>query len=247
VGHGDRGGPLGATDRGPCSGGHRPSRSRAAYERWAVRTSLPAFVALVVLAAAVYPGGSWAHPDRPRFDWVHNFLCDLLPFRAIGGQPNLAAALLTRAAMVLVLLFGLGSFWTAVPRLFAPDATRLRRAVPWLGWLSTAGLVGVPFTPSLSASVLHGWIVVAAGGMALGAGALALWGLAGGGLAPRWLVGLGFLALVVAGADLALYLDHFLRHAPLCAALPAGQKPTAALVLTFVWLGVERAAVAARS
>lgn|GEM_PF-7063540 len=210
-----------------------------------MRTSLPAFVVLVVLATAVYPGGSWAHPDRPGFDLVHNFLCDLLPLRAIGGRPNFAAALLSRAAMVLVLVFGVGSFWTAVPRLFRPDATRLRRVVPALGWLSTVGLLGVPFTPSLSASVLHGWILAAAGGTALGTGALALGGLARGGSAPRWLVGLGVLALVVASADLALYLDHFLRQAPLSAALPAGQKPTAALVLAFVWLAVERATGAA--
>jgi len=214
---------------------------RRSIERWAVRLSLPAFAGLMVAAAASYPGGSWAHPERSGYDLVHNFLCDLLPLRAIGGRSNLVAALLARAAMLLVLVFGLGPFWTVVPRLFAPGATRLRRAVPWLGWIATAGLVGVPFTPSLAASVLHGWIVVAAGGGALAAGVLALSGLAGGGLVPRWLVALGAVALASAGVDLALYLDHFLRQAPLCPALPAGQKPAVLLVLAFVWLVVERA------
>jgi hypothetical protein len=103
----------------------------------------------------------------------------------------------------------------------------------------------VPFTPSLSASVLHGWILAAAGGTALGTGRSRSGASPEAAPAPRWLVGLGVLALVVASADLALYLDHFLRQAPLSAALPAGQKPTAALVLAFVWLAVERATGAA--
>ncbi len=209
--------------------------------RWAVRLSLPSFAGLIVASAAVYPGGSWVHPDRSGFDLVHNFLCDLLPLRAIGGRANLAAALLARSAMVLALIFGIGTFWAVVPRLFAPGATRLRRAVPWFGWTATVGLIGVPFTPSLAASALHGWIVVAAGGAALATGFVSLGGLAGGGSVPRWLIGLGVVALVVAGVDLALYLDHFLRQTPVGAALPAGQKAAVVLVLAFVWLVVERA------
>lgn len=47
-----------------------------------------AFLALYILAALLYPGGSQAFPKALSYSWEHNFFCTLLNETAINGQPN---------------------------------------------------------------------------------------------------------------------------------------------------------------
>jgi hypothetical protein len=46
------------------------------------------FVVCYVVAAGLYPGGSWNDPGQVGFSWRHNYLCDLLDTRAVNGMLN---------------------------------------------------------------------------------------------------------------------------------------------------------------
>ena len=74
------------------------------------------FVVLYVWAALYYPGGSWVNPDAPGFSFWHNYLCDLLDYKALNGQIN-SGRLFARAALG-VLCISLIYFWFYLPHLF---------------------------------------------------------------------------------------------------------------------------------
>ena len=46
------------------------------------------FVLLYLLAAYMYPGGSWLIPEADRFSFWNNYLCDLLDYYAVNGEIN---------------------------------------------------------------------------------------------------------------------------------------------------------------
>ncbi len=75
------------------------------------------FLALYVMAAMAYPGGSAARPTHPGFDFWNNYLCDLLDEFAINGELN-SARFYARAAL-FALCTGLVLLWFYLPLLFA--------------------------------------------------------------------------------------------------------------------------------
>lgn len=74
------------------------------------------FVILYILAALNYPGGTWIDPTAPGFSFWHNYLCDLLDYRALNGDIN-TARIYARAALG-VLCISLIYLWAYLPYLF---------------------------------------------------------------------------------------------------------------------------------
>ncbi|TLP81777.1 hypothetical protein [Maribacter sp. ACAM166] len=74
------------------------------------------FVALYLLAAFTYPGGSWVFPNKDGFSFWHNYLCDLLDIYAINGEVNSARAY--SIAALGLLCMGLFWLWYYLPKLF---------------------------------------------------------------------------------------------------------------------------------
>jgi hypothetical protein len=70
------------------------------------------FVALYVYSAFQYPGGSQANAQSIGFDWIHNYWCNLMDYKAINGDLNparpfaiLASGMLCFSLMVFFLRF----------------------------------------------------------------------------------------------------------------------------------------------
>ncbi|MCX2720758.1 hypothetical protein [Lentiprolixibacter aurantiacus] len=74
------------------------------------------FVILYVLAAIKYPGGSWIDATAPGFSFWHNYLCDLLDYRALNGELN-SGRYYARASLG-VLCLSLIYLWLFLPHLF---------------------------------------------------------------------------------------------------------------------------------
>jgi hypothetical protein len=84
----------------------------------------------LLVAIARYPGGSYADPHAHGFDFVHNFVCDLLASTAQDGAANPGAP--CALAGMLAAFAALPPFWLLQPRLFA-ERRRLGGAVRALG------------------------------------------------------------------------------------------------------------------
>jgi hypothetical protein len=178
------------------------SRHHSACPAWSRRGALALLLLLslallqLAIAASLYPGGSWVDRAQPGYGFWNNFICDLGRDLAINRSPNPGAAWGRAGQWTLVL--GAGVFWLCVPALFA--GPRHARAVRGCGSLSTLGLILVPLTydvPHALALLLGGIPGLAAAAMSV----RALW------QRPA-LALLGMGALVLAAADLGLYLAH---------------------------------------
>lgn len=73
------------------------------------------FVALYILAALQYPGGSQANPVSNGFSWMDNYFCNLLNQTAINGHPNKGQPIAIASLMVLALSLAL--FWWNFPKI----------------------------------------------------------------------------------------------------------------------------------
>jgi len=62
------------------------------------------FMVLYVLAAIIYPGGSWIVPGQNGFSFWNNYLCNLLDQDAINGELNSARHFARASLGVLCLL-----------------------------------------------------------------------------------------------------------------------------------------------
>jgi hypothetical protein len=191
-----------------------------------------AFVALVVPAMLLYPGGTWWDATTHGHRFWQNFLCDLEWRVALDGQPNIVGSRLAEAAL-LSLVLAFVPFWLVVPRLFADDP-RLGLAVRGLGNASVAGMVAVALMPSERFGVLHGAAVVIAGVPGLSAATLSVVGLARGGRSARPAAWIGASMLVFAFTDFALYVSHLVAHVEGTPFIAAAQK--VALILLLVWM-----------
>ncbi|MCG5056214.1 MAG: hypothetical protein KA712_24980 [Myxococcales bacterium] len=195
--------------------------------------ALSAFLVLMALSAAVYPGGSYHDRAYPRHHFWHNFLCDLLHQRALGGAPNLLGARLATGGM-LALVLSMGVYWTLAPALM-PGRPWLGRACAMFGVLSSVGLVAVALTPSDRLPRLHTLAIV----LATAPGLLAALSVVGGRLAEpgaSWaLRALGGAALLAVAATSALFVIHTWFAGGYLRALPAMQRVAA--ILTVAWVG----------
>jgi hypothetical protein len=82
------------------------------------------FVALYVLAALQYPGGSQANSKSIGFSWMDNYFCNLLNQTAINGRPNQGQPIALVSLMVLALSLGL--FWWNFPKLLSINKTQTK-------------------------------------------------------------------------------------------------------------------------
>lgn len=196
----------------------------------AVVACVGAFVALIVPAMALYPGGTWWDPHAVGHRFWTNFLCDLEWRTALDGTPNPVGARLAEGAM-LALVLAFVPFWPLAARLF-PARPRLAAAVRILGWTSVLGMVAVALMPSERFGALHGVAVVVAGLPGLSAAVLAA---AGQLLARRTLPGaLGAAMVLFAIVDFVLYVHTMLHGGPGPLVLPVAQK--LALLLLLGWM-----------
>jgi hypothetical protein len=203
--------------------------------RIALVACVGAFVALIVPAMALYPGGTWWDPHALGHRFWTNFLCDLEWRTALNGMPNPVGARLAEGAM-LALVLAFVPFWPLAARLFA-EHPRLVAAVRVLGWTSVVGMIAVAIMPSERFGAMHGVAVVVAGLPGLSAAVLAATGQL---LARRRLPGaLGAAMVLFAIADFVLYVHTMLHGGPGPIVLPAAQK--VALLLLLAWMLVVAA------
>jgi hypothetical protein len=72
------------------------------------------FIALYIIAAVLYPGGSQADTNSKGFSWINNYWCNLLNKTAINGEINPARPVALAASFILCIT--LSSFWYHFPR-----------------------------------------------------------------------------------------------------------------------------------
>lgn len=86
------------------------------------------FVILYIVAAFLYPGGSWIYPHATGFSFWSNYLCDLLDHYAINGELNQARHVARTALGFLCgsLLF----LWYFLPLIFPGGG--LNKTIMWL-------------------------------------------------------------------------------------------------------------------
>jgi hypothetical protein len=197
--------------------------------------------AFMLVAIALYPGGSYANPDARGFDVVNNFACDLVAETTKNGAPNPGARFAT--AGMLAVFAALFAFWLVVPRLFA-ELPRLGLAVRALGVSSSLLLPLVPLAPhAWCGGAMHAIAIYVGCVPAILAALLATYALLAQ-RASRWPHGaLAAAVVAVATADGAMYGAHLASSDPIPHwSLPAIQKVGA--ILLYAWLIAT--AVAAR-
>lgn len=91
------------------------------------------FVALYILSAHLYPGGSQVDKNSIGFSWVNNYWCNLLNDVSINGKPNTAKPVAIFGMVILCL--SLAFFWLLFPRLINLNK-KLRLAIQVSGILA---------------------------------------------------------------------------------------------------------------
>jgi hypothetical protein len=95
--------------------------------RHSVLIGLLASIPLLVIATLVYPGGNWADPQAPGFDWTKNFFSNLFQPKAMNGADS-NSRYWADAGMVLMACSFAVFFVGYADRL--PDM-KARRVVKW--------------------------------------------------------------------------------------------------------------------
>ena len=196
----------------------------------AVLVDTTAFVALILLAMSVYPGGTAWDPTTHGHDFWLNYLCDLERSTALDGRANGEGAALAQAAL-LVLGVGCMAFWRTLPALY-PARVHVGRATRWLGLMSACGLIAVAVLPPDRFPSLHPLLMIVAGGPGILAAALGVVGLATGRAWPI-LATVGAAVVVASGVDLVLYLRQLCVAAPAPVAVAVLER--VALLLALAW------------
>ena len=93
------------------------------------------FLLLYILAALLYPGGSWRVPDASGFSFWNNYLCDLLDHYAINGALN-DARYIARGALGF-LCGALLILWYFIPNLF--PYSNLNQSIMWVSGIMALG------------------------------------------------------------------------------------------------------------
>ncbi len=111
------------------------------------------FIALYLVAASLYPGGSQADTHSKGFSWMHNYWCNLLNEKGINGEVNggRAVALLAMAVLGLTLV----SFWIITASLAA-----FSKPVKLL--VIVSGIIAVALLPALP-SAYHDVVINVSG------------------------------------------------------------------------------------
>jgi hypothetical protein len=171
---------------------------------WIPLLGMALFVLCYLIAAGLYPGGSWNNPGQTGFSWRHNYLCDLLDTRAVNGVLNTGRHW-ARVALGFLAL-GLAVLWYQLPA--------LARAPLWSKQLLRySGMAALGTMVFLRADT-HDLTVYIAGGLGLIALILLLIGLWGQGL--KTLALFGWWCLVIFLVNYAIYeTGRYLQALPL--------------------------------
>jgi hypothetical protein len=219
------------------------AKSAAAGLSVVVWASVSAFVVLMTIAMAQYPGGNIWVRSEPGYDFWRNFWCDLLREPAYNGQPNLLAPSFAQAAM-FTLAVALAAFFLIAPSLF-PARRRLGALVSLLGVAGACGLALVSVVSDGQFPRLHGTTVL----VAAPAGLLAVIGTLIGMLrAParcRSSAAIGMALLAAALVSLVQFAREYAFSAPSSEWLPRSQK--VATLLALVWICVVSIEAARRA
>jgi hypothetical protein len=187
---------------------------------WLSCVALAVFVGAMVLAMALYPGGSWTDRESIGFSFWRNFWCDLVRSEAINGADNgqsRRAASLGFAALSL----SLWAYWRVATRLLAEPE---RRRVLVLGRTATVGLLATALLPSDANPVLHGGLALSSGTLGMSCAALCVAARREGESRRSARRCLGWAALLLAASNAALYIYVAYCGGPETPAQPSVQK-----------------------
>jgi hypothetical protein len=176
------------------------------------------FVSMYILAAMVYPGGSYANTNGEGFSILNNYWCELMDPYAKNGQWNPARPIAVSAMAILCL--SLTFFWYFLPLAFSAPVFR-RFLVQYAG---IASMLIAPFVFTNS----HDAVVMSAGVFGSVAFTAALVELYLNGAAPLFRLGVVALAMV-------LICYYIFRTELFVDALPLLQK--FAFILCLTWFG----------
>ncbi len=203
-----------------------------------------AFVACMLTAMALYPGGTWLRPEHVGHAFWENFLCDLLHTRSLNGANNGPGAGFARTGM-LCETTALFLVWMAAPRLF-PSRLFSGWVVRALGLTSALGTIAVVLLPSDRFGTVHGVAVLLASLPAFGAAIVALHALLRSPQTrPSGLS--GSVALAFGVASFALYARTQFFSAPLTLWVPASQRIATFAVIVFCGVFAGQLLAVARS
>ncbi len=195
--------------------------------------SIALFVALEVVAMALYPGGTWLDRTSPGHDFFHNFFCDLTAPKALNGKPN-PGAIFAKAGM-FVFTLALLPFWVLVTTVVRQLRSRLANVVMALGTISSLSAALVPFVSSQQYGFVHPLLIFLAGIPGLLAGGLSTYGLVKTKSRSRLSARLAVLTVVLAGLDGVLYAIHVATGYEFSPALLPGLQKVAAMSLV-LWM-----------
>jgi hypothetical protein len=209
---------------------------------WALAL-LGVFLVLLVAAALVYAGGSWADPAATRFDWLRNYWCDLMRPTTPGGRPNGASVAIARCAF-MALAGSLAAFWLAAAPLV--PAHRLARLMVAAGLGSALAVVAIAWLPHGEQNLPHSIATLSAGGFGTLAVGLLLLGSRSVGprLSARHLWGAALL--LAALVNIVTYVDIAWVDPRDNSLVPAAQK-VATPIFALWMLSTVRAAARLRA
>jgi hypothetical protein len=161
------------------------------------------FVFLYILAASLYPGGSYTDKTTKGFSWSHNYWCELMAPHAQNGVINSARPVAITAMFVLAA--GLSIFWYQASGLFVNKNMGhwIIRYPGIFSMLSVLLLFAGPHDMVINISGLSGVI--------------AMCGVMAGLYTNKWyrLFGLGFFCLLLCLINNYIYYgNHFMYYLP---------------------------------
>ena len=192
--------------------------------------ALSAFLVLMTLAAAAYPGGTYCEPTAERYRFWGNYFCDLTATVTGRGEDNSRSAALTEAAFVCFALAA-GPFFVLLGRM-----SGRARLVGRLGVVSATATAVLAWLPSRAGPTLHAVAVFSATIPGLAAAALGAYGLCNRTVPARLRVpsSLGIATFCAGFVDAAGYGYAVATHAGCLVWLPALQKVVALLLVTWM-------------
>jgi hypothetical protein len=199
-------------------------------------------LALLVVAFALYPGGTWWDRTQNGASLLDTFLCDLAMNPALDGRPNRLGALAGQVGLGLFAL-ALAFTWELVRRVPAGFSPRLARAAGVLGLFGLPLLIWALVTPG---ERLHATAVSVAACTEVTALVLTLFAALHAREAGRAVLVLGGLVFACVVVSMALYWPTLVHHELAVRGLPAVQKLALVLLAAFLFV-VVRASVTAVS
>lgn len=201
---------------------------------------LLAFVVLISLSMAAYPGGTWEEPAARGHSQVRNFLCDLTRPTALNGTPNADGS---RYAELGLLFYAVAliPFFLLKPAVF-PDRPRLGRTAAIAGVLTGLGGVGIVMVPSYKYGAMpHGVAVLLTAVPGLTAAVAATVGVftTKAPVRPIRLAALATLAVTVAAV--VMFAVQLARGVETTPGLPVLEK--LALACSMAWMALTSASM----